>query len=75
MWSEFDYYYDPRYEDDFEAYGQQVIAARGSDVTWADYAEQLASKTPTPTAMWDLYEHADAALKDVLRDAQNSLQS
>lgn len=75
VWTEVDYYYDPRYEDRFAQYGQSVIAARGDSVTWEDYAEQLASKTPTPTAMWDLFEHDEAALKDILRAAQNSLES
>ena len=73
VWTETSHYYDTRNKQ-HEAYGQNVVAAKGSETEWEDYTEQLASKTPTPTAMWDLYDHPEAELPTVLQDARNSLE-
>jgi hypothetical protein len=57
-----------------EEYGAAVVASRGPKTSWEDWAEQLASKTPSPLAMWDLYDHAPADLHAVLIDAIAALE-
>ena len=53
-----------------EAYGVAVMSDRGHATSWEDYAEQLASKSPSPRAMWDLYETDEADLEAVLLAAR-----
>lgn len=65
-----EHYYLPTTKN-HEAYGVAVVTARGSETSWDDYAEQLASKSPSPNAMWDLYESDEASLEDVLLAARN----
>lgn len=65
-----EHYYLPATKN-HEAYGVAVVAARGPEISWEDYAEQLASKSPSPTAMWDLYESDEADLEDVLLAARS----
>jgi hypothetical protein len=65
-----EHYYLPETKS-HEAYGVAVVADRGSETSWEDYAEQLASKSPSPRAMWDLYESDEADLEDVLLAARN----
>lgn len=56
--------------DKHEAYGAEVVGSKGPDTSWAEWIEQLASKSPSPTAMWDVYQHAPAPLETVLMDAR-----
>ena len=64
-----DEHFYPESARSHERYGQSVMDARGSDTNWLDYAEQLASKSPSPQGMWDLYEANEADLEDVLEAA------
>lgn len=52
-----------------EDYGVSVVEAKGADPDWEDWIDQLASKSPSPRAMWDVYPHEQAPLEDVLLDA------
>lgn len=63
------HYYTPEYADRFEKYGQLAMDSRGVATSWDDWCEQQASKTPSPNAMWDIYEHPGAPLEDILQDA------
>lgn len=70
IWNEAgEHYYSPDFSDRFEKYGQLVMDSRGVATSWDDWCEQQASKTPSPSAQWDIYEHPDAPLDDILQDA------
>lgn len=64
-----EHYYLPETQS-HEAYGVSVVEARGPETSWEDYAEQLASKSPSPQGMWDLYDSDEADLEDVLLAAR-----
>ncbi len=67
-----DYYYPPSQEAK-QNYGEAVMENMGTDVTWDDWIEGLASKFPGPKDMWDTYE-ADGTLElpEVLSEAQSN---
>lgn len=56
------------------AYGRAVVASMGNATTWDEWIEQLASKFPGPTDMWDIID-ADGTfeLEEVLAEARASL--
>ncbi len=55
-------------------YGKAVIANKGSEVTWADWIDRLASKIPGPADQWGIIQ-ADSVLdlEVVLDQARTSL--
>ena len=71
VWTENDHYYFPS-KQQHEEYGKSVIEARGTSVPWEDFADQLAFKTPAPTAMWDTVDHPSAPLYQILVDVRDS---
>lgn len=73
VFTEDDYYYDPQQATrEQQAYGLSVIGSRGSQQTWAEFADQQAAKTPSPTAMWDQVDYPSAPLPAVLAQAQRT---
>ena len=64
-----EHYYLPETKS-HEAYGVAVMEARGFATSWEDYAEQLASKSPSPRGMWDRYESDGGDLERVLLAAR-----
>ena len=73
IFTEQDYYYLPT-EKAAQNYGVSVVESRGPDTHWEDWIEQLASKTPSPKAQWDLYDAPIGAdLKATLMDARRSM--
>ena len=74
VWRARDDVYYPDDQKVKEAYGKSVMADMGTEVTWADWCERLASKIPGPTDQWDTVE-ADGTyeLFEVLDEARASL--
>ena len=72
IFTEQDYLYEAL-DKSHEAYGVSVVESRGPDTEWSDWIEQLASKTPSPRAMWDIYEHDDDTLENVLQEARDDM--
>ena len=62
VWRSPDEYYYPADQKAKETYGINVMKSMGSDVSWDDWIEQLASKFPGPQDQWDTYE-ADGSLE------------
>lgn len=71
VFSETDHYYDPEFASGHENYGTSVVGSKGPATDWDDWADQLASKTPSPTDNWDIYNHPSAPLEQVLSDASD----
>lgn len=69
VFTETEHFYFPT-DQRHEAYGEGVVADRGSQCPWDDFMEQQASKTPGYRAMWDIYEHDEAPLRTVLLAAK-----
>lgn len=74
VFSENTHYYFPSTQS-HEDYGVSVVNSRGSDTPWLDWVEQLASKSPSPKARWDTYDHPPASLYQVLIDCRDTLES
>jgi len=68
--------YYPGGSESKKAYGEAVIANMGSEVTWEDWIDQLASKFPGPQDQWDIYE-ADGSLElnEVFEEAVSNTSS
>ena len=69
VFSETDYYYPPGTPQQVEDYGVSATE-RGYDQSWPEMVEQQASRTPSPTANWDAYDHPDAPLDEVFADVR-----
>lgn len=69
VFSEKGHFYFSQFENR-EAYGVSVVESRGPDTPWDEWVEAQASKSPSPTDMWDIYDHANASLETVLRAAK-----
>lgn len=67
IFSEVEHYYPPEHASQ-EAYGEAVIATKGSAMTWDEFVEQQASKSPAPKAMWDIYESDKDSMEDIFQD-------
>lgn len=66
------HYYHPDSKT-HQGYGVAVVAARGSEVEWEDWIDQLAEKTPGPSDMWDVFPAPARPLADVLDEARSNL--
>lgn len=54
--------------------GLAAVKARGSDPTWEEWAEQLASQWPTRAGQWDLFESENTDLLEVLLEVRDSME-
>lgn len=72
VFTERGHYYHPDSKE-HQSYGLAVVGSRGSEVSWEDWIDQLANKTPGPNDMWEVFPSGPAALVDVLEDARNDL--
>lgn len=72
VFTEKSHYYHPDSKK-HQTYGLQVVGARGSEVEWEDWIDQLADKTPGPNDMWDIYPAESRPLVDILSEARDNL--
>lgn len=67
-----DFFYGPQYQDKV-AYGKSVVSNQGSETTWDDFCDQMASKFPSPHDQWDVYAtDGSLELSEVLSEAQEN---
>ncbi len=75
VWTENAHYYDPTVPASFKQSGEGLVKGRDpKKMSWNDFAEQQASKTPGPGGQWDIVDHREQPLSDVLNDIQNTME-
>ncbi len=67
------HFYFSQYQS-HERDGVAVVGARGSDPTWDEWVEQLASRWPTRAGQWDLFDHESTLLEEVLIAVRDSME-
>lgn len=72
VFTETAHYYHPDSKN-HQPYGVSVVAARGSEVEWDDWIDQVADKMPGPTDTWEVFPDDDRPLADVLDEARSDL--
>lgn len=75
IWTPNAHYYDPSLPVSFKKAGEGLVIPRDpARMSWEDFCEQQASKSPGPGGMWDLVSHRQQPLSDVLNDLQNTME-
>lgn len=75
VWTETAHYYDPSLPASFKRAGEGLVMGRDPrKMSWDDFCEQQASKTPGPGGQWDIVPHAERPLSDVLNEFQNTME-